>query len=253
MPPSQVPSWQLSAEETHFQTVENSYRELSLAPFNLDVSGTAWGDIDGVTKGYLLFLAEQASVATQLLGPPDPNGWIVDVSGGSGYLLRTLSEGWCGALHLEAHLPSLRTAFNRASQAGISNMVFVRGSYLRPPLKPNSFTAAFSMDTIIRSSYHNRLLLRNVQTILTTNGKAIVDVHARTFLRKVPSSSITRDYSRSEFLRLLECEGLKAIRLRGAGYVPTKRSWPDSAFRAFKLMTRIMRWPSRWIALAIKA
>jgi len=136
MPPTRIPSWQLSAAETHFQTVEDSYRRLCQVPFDLGTEGAAWGDIDeDATDGCLRFLAEQAGVVAQLLGSPDANGWIVDVSGGSGYLLRALSEGWRGALHLEAHLPSLRAAFNRASQAGLCNMVFVRGSYLRSPLK----------------------------------------------------------------------------------------------------------------------
>lgn len=253
MPPSQMPSWQLSAAEAHLQPVEDSYRRLCQVPFDLGTDGTAWGDVEGATSGYLRFLAEYARLAARLLGPPDPNGWLVDVSGGSGYLLRALSRGWRGALHVEAHLPSLRAAVERTSHAGLRNVVFVRGSYLKPPIKPGSASAVLATDTIIRSYIHNRLLLSNIRATLAPNGKAIIDVHARTLLRRAPSPSVTCDYSRRNFLHLLESEGFRTLRLKGGGYVPSTRSWSSPAFWAFDLVTRVMRWPSRWAALAVRA
>jgi hypothetical protein len=245
--------WRLGAGECHFRPVEKSYSELCLVPFGFEGNGPPWGDIAGAPDGYLRFIAEYGSLIRELLGQPAQNQWLVDISGGSGFLLRMVCGGWRGAIHLDAHLPSLRAAAKRALQAGLHNIVFVRGSYLKPPIKPNSASAVLTTDTIIRNSHHNRLLLKNILAIMAPGGKAIVDVHARTLLRRAPVSSVTCDYSRANFLKLLTEEGFETVRLTGGGYVPSTRSWPRPAFWAFELSARTMHWPSRWAALAVRA
>lgn len=137
-----LPSW--NAGDGHaFRKAEEAYSALCRTASGV-AGGQAWGDVEHATSGYRAFVrnyCHQIRGAAKALH--SHTACILDISGGAGAYLRALAPEFRKAIHLEAHAPSLQAASVRAREAGLSNIVFVRGSYLSPPVTEASIDVFF--------------------------------------------------------------------------------------------------------------
>jgi hypothetical protein len=252
MIPQILPAWRPSPEEHALSAVELAYRKLCFDPSCPTVEATPWGDLADAPSGYRRFVRSHCYLLGQLLASSHCKGCIVDISGGSGAYLRAVARNYQCAIHLEAHVPSLLAAREWARKEHLDQILFIRGSYLKPPLREGTADALLCTDTLIRTRQHNRRLLSSVRYCISTRGIGIIDAHARTALRGRRSSCLAVPLAISEFRRVLSAQGLCCEGIYGSGYSPSTFTSPEWQLSALAFFARLFRQPSRWVAVVRK-
>ena len=250
--PPRLPDWLPGREEYRFRLVAQRYRELCERPFTVSGPDEGWGRLTTESAlGYRQFVAEHCRTLNSLIAAHQParNETIVDVSGGSGSYLRSLSPRFDLALHVEAHGPSLCAAYRDATTPGHRNIFFIRGSYLALPFKDHSVDAVVCTDTLIRTHEHNRLLLEGIRRILRPDGVAIVDCHARTWSTGNWDLGGDSVYTKEHFCGALMDTGFTVERIRASGYAPSTMGGSSFRVGGATMVKRLLKRPSRWVAV----
>ncbi len=245
-----LPSWQAGHQDA-FHRAEEAYAAACGTPLDASLQG-AWGDVDGCTRGYSRFVADYCQQLRLAVAIRSDSGVIVDVSAGAGAYLRAVAPEFQIAIHMEAHAPSLQVACVRAKQEGIHNILFLRGSYLSPPIHETAADVVLCTDTLERTEAHDLLLLKAIHRSLAANGIAVIDTHARTWARRARAVGPTRQYSEAEFCQLLQQAGFSIIHVDPAGYMPSTLDAPEWALSVASSGAKLLRRPARWLATVRK-
>jgi SAM-dependent methyltransferase len=252
MAPRSVPSWKPGSHEKELAAVESEYRRLCSEPMAGTQNGKAWGHTLEATSGYQAFVTEHAGTVSELLDAPHRRHCIVDISAGSGAYLRSVASNYDVAFHIDAHVPSLLASWRFAQERGLNNIVFIRGSYLSPPLREGSADAIICTDTLERTVEHNRVLLHAIKHCLSPNGVGVIDVHARSWLRERVGNPRVVPITKSELQKMLAAEHFGIQCLRGSGYAPSTRLWAHWKIGIAAAVFRFLRLPARHVALVRK-
>lgn len=135
----------------------------------------AWGAPEGVPPEWAERRREQVRHVLHLL-PQDSDLVVADFSAGAGYYTLPYAHRYHLVLHCDLSVDSLNYAAKSAAAQGLSNIVFIRMDYLRPPFA-GTLDVALCFDSLIRGIEHDRALLAAIRSALTGNGVAVVDFH----------------------------------------------------------------------------
>jgi ubiquinone/menaquinone biosynthesis C-methylase UbiE len=129
---------------------------------------------------YWAEIADQSQTEKQLQFLKDhlkPDGYVLDVACGTGRHMIPLSLHGYGIVGLDASEKLLRIAKKRSKE-----IMVIRGDMRFLPFKPQTFTAAISMDTsfgYLPSDADDRVSLAEIHRALTQGGIFVIDVFNR--------------------------------------------------------------------------
>jgi SAM-dependent methyltransferase len=159
------------------------------------------------------FKRRQVRDVATLLGPAAGDGVVCDFSAGPGYYTLEYARTWRWVIHCDLCLAALEAVRRSAHQQGLTNILFVRMDYFRPPFS-GSLQRILCLDTLARGERHEQALLRAILHSLAPAGNAIVDFHNwwHNPLRRMgllPDNYIhNRSYARHELAPLLHAAGI---------------------------------------------
>jgi ubiquinone/menaquinone biosynthesis C-methylase UbiE/uncharacterized protein YbaR (Trm112 family) len=198
-----LPSSSIEYSGTDYKEAEyfKEYRDCFLEPFVWDNNALAWGVLDEweikrfgkrteeykgtrfradnfFSRSYRTFMRHRLREIEYGMGlAKEWTGIACDISGGAGEYSRRLSARSEILFHCDLDTRNLNYVFHRFKELSISNVFFVRCDYLQPPFQPEVFDTVFCMDTLIRGSFHDTLLLKNLLKLTQKGGLIICDFH----------------------------------------------------------------------------
>ena len=224
------------------------YTEQFAIPFEVKERPGGWGGPEAGDTKWQERRARHRAQVFSLLPSLGPDAVICDFSGGAGFYSLELARRLGYVLHCDLSVEGVSGARYRAEQYGITNVLFVRMDYLRPPFEA-SLDVALCLDTLVFGRVHERLLLTAVRKSLAPGGCAIVDFHHwwHNPIRALGvGKSFGRSYSRREAQSFLRASGSEASSFsRFHQEFDSTRGLPSFASRLVPATRLIYRFDSR--------
>ncbi len=101
---------------------------------------------------------------------------LCDVSAGVGDYTLTFARHFKLVLHCDLSVDALRYASAKSRQMSLDNVLFLRVDYCALPFS-RSLDRLLCIDTLIRGEDHEKILLVQLQKVLSAQGRAIIDFH----------------------------------------------------------------------------
>ncbi|MFB3917627.1 MAG: class I SAM-dependent methyltransferase [Terriglobales bacterium] len=142
-------------------------------------SSAPWGAPEAISPKQLMRKQRHISAVQSLLRGPhsgEKEGVLCDFSGGSGYYTLAFAPLFKTVVHCDLDPASLSYTAARAGAQGLTNMLFLRIDYLKPPFA-GSLDCVICLDTLIRGRTHERSLLNAIRGALKPGGCAVIDFH----------------------------------------------------------------------------
>jgi SAM-dependent methyltransferase len=147
-------------------------------PIDFKNETKAWGAPEETSANWIKRRQRQVNLVEDLLEIHDANDKILicDFSAGAGYYTFRYAQKYKYVIHCDLSPSSLCYTYKKAKKSGMNNILFIRMDYFTPPFK-NSLPRVICMDTLIRGTEHEKLLLKAINNSLSPDGIAIVDFH----------------------------------------------------------------------------
>jgi SAM-dependent methyltransferase len=216
--PSRPVAFPEPIEKTPYR--EGYQREFS-RPREIRPGAQAWGAPEGRSRKWLRLRERQAREVFQFLceDPHRANLVFCDVSAGAGHCTFRAAKEYRLVFHCDLSLDALAYASAKARAIHLENIVFVHADYFQPPFR-NSIDHLACLDTLIRGPWHEKKLLQRIQSVLASNGTAVVDFHNwwHNPLRRLgilpDNFAGNKSYTTKELKSLLESSGIGPFQTR---------------------------------------
>jgi ubiquinone/menaquinone biosynthesis C-methylase UbiE len=164
-------------------SVEPAYRDQYLDLFGrkvsgIDENGSAWGAPESVSPSWMRKRQRQVRAVGDLLtrSTRSENLTLCDVAAGAGHYTFAYAKQFKLVLHCDLSPENLNYSRRKAGKLGLRNILFLRIDYFRLPFR-HCLDRVICMDTIIRGSTHDALLLKALFNALGRHGEAVIDFH----------------------------------------------------------------------------
>jgi SAM-dependent methyltransferase len=161
--------------------VAPSYRRAYVEQFSLTLEEAAnastWGAPETIPSAWVERRRRQATFSISLLLEKRKRGTLLcDVSAGPGYYTIEQADRFDLILHCDLSPDALAYARRRARLSGLTNVLFLRIDYFKPPFR-SSIANLVCCDTLIRGEPHELALLAAIRSSLRPGGAAVIDFH----------------------------------------------------------------------------
>ncbi len=202
-------------ERNEMAPYEDGYRREFFRPREIRADAKAWGVPEVYSRKWLRLRERQVREVFQFLcdEPNTADLIFCDVSAAAGHCTFKAAQKYRLVFHCDLSLDALAYASAKARASHLENIVFVHADYFQPPFR-NAVHHLTCLDTLIRGPWHEKKLLQSIQSVLVSNGTAVVDFHNwwHNPLRRLgllPNNFAgNKSYTRKELAGLLESSGI---------------------------------------------
>lgn len=147
--------------------------------FEAQEGANPWGVRETQSASWMRHRERQVRTVLAMLakeGVRLEDGILCDVSAGVGDYTLSCARHFKWVLHCDLSLDALRYALARSRRLGLENVFFLRVDYFALPFR-RSIDRLLCLDTLIRGEDHEKALLNQIQSAISSEGRAIVDFH----------------------------------------------------------------------------
>jgi SAM-dependent methyltransferase len=234
-------------ERSELAPYREGYLREFFRPAEIRSEARAWGSPEAGSRKSSRLRERQASEVLQFLqAEPSARDMVFcDLSAGAGYCTFRAAQEYRLVFHCDLSMDALAYAGAKARTGHLENMIFVHADYFQPPFR-SSVDHLTCLDTLIRGPWHEKKLLQSIQSVLASDGTAVVDFHNwwHNPLRRMgflPDNFVgNKSYTRKELRRLLLTSGIGRFETRPFVQELDPRRGTGKVFARFLSPTRWM-------------